>query len=160
VIDGQSQRIEVHFDSTSPRHRLLPDRGLGSHLSLGNYATLARRIYHGEELPTALLKNHARNLSHLAEPKQDALLKAVCSDLLQDLKKTYPSDEISDMAARLASEEVRTFRANYPMLTRPKALKQQLVQNVIRRLELLYPQLPRQGRGRNNATPVLGSEVD
>ena len=34
----------------SPVHKILPDRGLGSYLTVGNYATLARRMYSTEKL--------------------------------------------------------------------------------------------------------------
>ena len=101
------------------------------------------------------MKTHASNLSHLVEPRQDPLLKSVRSSLLQALKEIFPSDEVSDMASKLASDGVRTFRMDYPMLIAPKGLSDQVVQNVLRRLELLYPQLRRQAQHRNGATPVL-----
>jgi hypothetical protein len=155
MVDGQPHTTEADFDATSPVHRILPDRGLGGSVSVSNYASLARTLYSGEKLPPARLRKHARNLSHLAEPRQDSLLKAIDSDLLEVLKLRYPDDGVSDMAARLAADEVRRFRRNYPALTAPKGLRRQLVDNVLRRLELLYPQLTREAPDRNTATRVL-----
>ena len=138
---------------SSPVHRILPDRGLGGRLTTGNIATLARRtMYHGEKIDLPLIRKHASNLSHMTEVKEDNLTKGVRSLVLQELKSTYPDDGVSDLAARLISEEVRTFRSSYPRLSAPKGLKEQLASNVMRRLELMYPRL---GRTRNSATPVL-----
>ena len=138
---------------SSPVHSILPDRGLGSRLTTGNIATLARRMmYNGEKVDAALLRKHASNLSHLTEVKEDNLTNGIRSLVLQELKSSYPDDGVSDLAARLIVEEVRTFRVNYPQLAAPKGLKGQLASNVMRRLELMYPRL---ARTRNSATPVL-----
>jgi hypothetical protein len=123
----------------SPVHRILPDRGLGGHLSSSNYASLARKMYVGETLSPLLLKKHAGNLSHLAEVREDALLKAVRSDVLQALKSNYPDDAVSDLAARLVVEQVRRWRADYPMLSTSKGVRAQLVANVLRQVEQFFP---------------------
>ena len=154
VMDGKRQGFELDFDGMSPVHRILPDKGLGSQLSASNYATIARRTYGRERLDPGLLRTHARDLSHLAEPREDRLLKGVCSKLLENLKSSYPEDGISEMAARLAVEEVKIFRMNYRSLKSPKGLADQLASNVLRRLELLSPHF----RDRNSATPVLVGE--
>jgi hypothetical protein len=90
----------VDFDATSPVHRILAGGGLGGELTISNIAAIARRSYARDKLPAALLRNHARNLAHIAEPRGDALLRAVDSDLLQELKRLYPDDGVSDTAAR------------------------------------------------------------
>ena len=138
---ADSPPLGLDFDAMSPVHRILPGGGLGSDLTVANIAAIARRSYAREKLPPALLRNHARNLSHVAEPRDDALLRAVDSDLLQELKALYPDDGVSDMAARLARFEVREFRAKYPTLGSPKGLRAAVVGNVLERLRLLYPRL-------------------
>jgi hypothetical protein len=117
-------------------------------------------MYRGEDLSPAQLKRHAANLSHLVEPRQDRLLVSVLSKLLQELKANYPEDVVSDAAAKLALEEVKKFRMNYSSLRAPKGLCEQLVSNVVRRMEVLYPRLPRQAQHRNDATPVSDGVVD
>jgi hypothetical protein len=136
------QPVTLDFESQNPVHRILRGDGLGSELTTSNYAALARKMYQRDKLPPGLLRNHGRNLAHLAEPKDDSLLRAVRSDLLEELKRSYPNDGISDMAAKLATQEVREFRARYPLLGSPKRLREQVVGNVLARLRLLYPTLP------------------
>lgn len=149
---ADSPTAAIDPEASSPVHRLLPNRGLGGYVSRGNYVTLARKMYRGEDLSPAQLNRHAANLSHLVEPRQDRLLVSVLSRLLQELKADYPEDIVSDVAAKLASEEVKKFRTNYSSLRAPKGLCEQLVSNVLRRMEVLYPRLPRQVQHRNPAT--------
>ncbi|HEV2225702.1 MAG TPA: hypothetical protein VGR56_02725 [Nitrososphaerales archaeon] len=159
TIDGSPPTTTViDPEASSPVHRILPDRGLGGYVSRANYASLARKMYHGENLSHAQLKRHAANLSHLAEPKGDRLMSSVLSKLLEELKRTYPDDSVSEVAARLAAEEVKAFRTNYPSLTAPKGLGDQLVRNVLHRIEILYPHFRRQAQQRNDATSVLSGE--
>ncbi len=159
TVDGQSQRVELDFDATSPVHRVLPDHGLGGHMSTSNYARLARMMYQSEKLSPALLRTHAASLAHLAEPRQDPLLKSIRSKLLQVLKELYPDDVVSDMASKLASDEIRSFRIDNPLLTNPKELADQTVLKVLDKLSLLYPTLRRQLQHRNDATPGMSKGV-
>ncbi len=158
TVNRSSSATTVDPNASSPVHRLLPDRGLGGHVSRSDFASLARKMYRGEDLSPAQLRRHAANLSHLVEPRYDRLLSSILSKVLQELKATYPEDEVSDVAARLAKEEVRNFRMNYPSLKAPKGLCEQLFKNVLRKLALLYPRLPRQAQHRNSATSVLIGE--
>ena len=138
---ASSPPLGLDFEAMSPVHRILAGGGLGSDLTIANITAIARKSYARDKLPAALLRNHARNLSHIAEPREDALLRAVDSDLLQELKRLYPDDGVSDTAARLARSEIAEFRRKYPALSNPKGLRMAIVALVLQRLELLYPKL-------------------
>ncbi len=72
---------------------------------------------------------------------EDPLIVGVKSDVENELKRSYPSEAITDEAGRLAIKEVHEFRARYPALATSKNVRRQLAENVVRRLRLLHPHL-------------------
>lgn len=82
---------------------------------------------------------------------EDPLIRGVKSDIENELKRSYPSEAITDEAGRLAVKEVIEFRSKYPGLATSKNVRRELVRNTMNRLKLLHPQL------RN--VSVLASEV-
>lgn len=118
--------VEVRDDSQSPTNNLHPGNELGSEVDytrlgfVNHGLVLKRRIERGIE---------------------DPLIKAVKSDIENELKRSYPSEVITDEAGRLAIKEVVEFRARYPGLATSKNVRKQLAENVISRLRLLHPQL-------------------
>jgi hypothetical protein len=72
---------------------------------------------------------------------EDPLVRAVKSDVENELKRSYPSEAITDEAGKLVVKEVLEFRARYPLLVASKNLRKQLATNVLRRLSILHPQL-------------------
>jgi hypothetical protein len=72
---------------------------------------------------------------------EDSLIVGVKSDVENELKRTFPSEAITDEAGRLVIKEVLEFRARYPGLATSKNLRKQLAENVINRLLLLHPHL-------------------
>jgi hypothetical protein len=74
---------------------------------------------------------------------EDPLLKEVKSQVMNELKKYYPNETITDSAGRLAIKEVAEFRTKYPLLATSKNVKKQLTMNVMKRLDILYPFLAR-----------------
>jgi hypothetical protein len=72
---------------------------------------------------------------------EDSLVVAVKSEVENELKRTFPSEVITDEAGRLVVKEVLEFKARYPGLASSKNVRKQLAENVINRLRLLHPQL-------------------
>jgi hypothetical protein len=72
---------------------------------------------------------------------EDSLVGAVKSDVENELKRCYPSEAITDEAGKLCKKEVLELRARYPGLASSKNARRQCAENVLRRLEILHPQL-------------------
>lgn len=72
---------------------------------------------------------------------EDPLLRAVKSRVENELKRTYPTEMVTDEAGRLAIKEVFDFHLRYPELASSKNVRRQLANNVMNRLRLLHPQL-------------------
>jgi hypothetical protein len=72
---------------------------------------------------------------------EDPLIRGVKSDVMNELKRFYPPEPITDEAGRLCVKEVLEFRARYPGLAKSKNVRGQLAENVIARLQFLHPQL-------------------
>ena len=72
---------------------------------------------------------------------EDPLIVAVKSEVENELKRTFPSETITDEAGRLSVKEVLEFKVRYPGLATSKNVRKQLAENVINRLKLLHPQL-------------------
>lgn len=86
--------------------------------------------------------NHGLIMKRLVERNvEDTLIVGVKSEVENELKRTFPSEMITDEAGRLAIKEVIEFRAKYPGLASSKNVRKQLAKNVINRLRLLHPQL-------------------
>jgi hypothetical protein len=119
-------RIAVVHDSQSPTNWLHAGNLLGSEtdynlIGLVNHGfVLKRRVERGIE---------------------DPLIIAVKSEVENELKRTFPSEAISDEAGRLVVKEVLEFKARYPGLASSKNVRKQLAENVMNRLVLLHPQL-------------------
>ena len=118
--------IFVSPDSQSPTNNLHPGNELGSEV---DYSALGF-VNHG----LVLKRRIERGI-------EDSLTIGVKSDVENELKRTFPSEAITDEAGRLAIKEVLEFRARYPALASLKNLRRQLASNVIARLRLLHPQL-------------------
>jgi len=129
-------RVHVDADSQSPTNSLHPGDMLGSEVDyLGGRDAEGRRARigfsnYGELLRRQMEKTH-----------DDPLIRAVKSDVENELKRSYPSEAVSDEAGRLVEKEVFELRAKYPGLASSKNARGQLVQNVVNRLLLLHPQL-------------------
>ena len=114
------------YDSQSPTNWLHPGNLLGSEtdynrIGLVNQGfVLKRRVERGIE---------------------DPLIIAVKSEVENELKRTFPSEAITDEAGRLVVKEILEFKARYPTLASSKNVRKQLTENVINRLRLLHPQL-------------------
>lgn len=85
--------------------------------------------------------------TEISRATEDVLITSAKSKVLNELKRIYPDETVSDEAGRLVLKEVAEFRARYPNLN-PKRLSGQIAENVINRLALLHPQLRR-------VTPLL-----
>lgn len=86
--------------------------------------------------------NHGLVMKRLIDRSlEDPLVRSVKSDVENELKRTYPSEAITDEAGKLAIKEVMEFRARYPALVSSKNARKQLTENVLNRLRLLHPQL-------------------
>jgi len=72
---------------------------------------------------------------------EDPLIISVKSEVENELKRTFPSEAVTDEAGRLVVKEVLEFKARYPGLASSKNVRKQLAENVINRLMLLHPQL-------------------
>jgi len=124
--EAPSIPIDVLRDSQSPTNWLHPGMLLGSEtdydrIGFVNHGfVLKRRIERGIE---------------------DPLIVAVKSEVENELKRTFPSEAITDEAGRLVVKEVLEFKAKYPGLARSKNVRNQLAENVVKRLWLLHPQL-------------------
>jgi hypothetical protein len=116
----------VVHDSQSPTNWLHPGNLLGSEtdydkIGLVNQGfVLQRRIERGIE---------------------DPLIIAVKSEVENELKRTFPSEAVTDEAGKLVVKEVLEFKARYPALASSKNVRKQLAENVINRLRLLHPHL-------------------
>jgi len=119
--DRPSVPVEGYFDQISPVHSIQPLNGLGSQT---NYSLL--HLGYG-----------GRNIKHLIERSEDPLLEACKASLWQELKSYMLKDEVVEEATRLLIKEVVEFRVKYPLLVNSKAAKQQLVNNVLKRLKLV-----------------------
>lgn len=149
VAGVDTPQVAPDFDAMSPVHRILQGGGLGSELTVNDYTTITKLLYSKDKLPPALIRDHAKKLAQWARPHDDALLRGINLDLTNELKRLFPEDGVSDTAAKLAVQEVRTFRTRYPGLGTPHGLRAQVVEIVLARLRLLYP------RG---VTPLPSSE--
>jgi len=127
-VEGEAPRIltaTVH-DSQSPTNWLHPGNLLGSETDYNQIGfvnhgfVLKRRVERGIE---------------------DPLIMAVKSEVENELKRSFPSEAITDEAGRLSVKEVLEFKARYPGLASSKNVRKQLAENVINRLRLLHPQL-------------------
>jgi hypothetical protein len=128
--------IEVRSDSQSPINHIHAGNLLGSQIGKNNsYASLKLHGRYGND-GQIVERRIDRGL-------ENPLIRAVKSDVENELKRSYPSEAITDDAGRLAIKEVLEFRARYPLLAASKNLRQQLALNAIRRLTLLHPQLRR-----------------
>jgi hypothetical protein len=118
--------IEVLCDSQSPTNWLHAGNMLGTETDYNQIGfvnhgfVLKRRVERGIE---------------------DPLIMAVKSEVEDELKRTFPSEAITDEAGRLVVKEVLEFKARYPGLARSKNVRMQLAENVVNRLRLLHPQL-------------------
>lgn len=72
---------------------------------------------------------------------EDPLVRAVKSDVENELKRCYPQEVITDEAGKLVVKEILEFRSRYPALARSKNARKQLTENVLNRLKLLHPRL-------------------
>jgi hypothetical protein len=113
-------------DSQSPTNWLHPGNLLGSETDYN----LIGFVNHG----FVLKRRVERGI-------EDPMIIAVKSEVENELKRTFPSEEITDEAGRLVVKEVLEFKARYPTLASSKNVRKQLAENVINRLSLLHPQL-------------------
>jgi hypothetical protein len=111
------------FDSQSPVHQIHPLSGLGS---VTNYQNL-KFAYGG------------KNIRHLAERPENALLERCRSLLWQELKGPMFRDGIVEEANQLLSRSVSEFQSRFPNLLRSKGVADQLVKNVLGLLRFRYP---------------------
>jgi hypothetical protein len=124
--------IAVSASSQSPTNNLHPGNELGSEV---DYTRLG-------------FTNHGLVLKRRIERGiEDPLIRAVKSDVENELKRVYPDEAITDEAGRLVVKEVVELRARYPGLVRSKNARKQLAQRVMDRLRLLHPFLPPHLRG-------------
>jgi hypothetical protein len=118
--------FEANPGSQSPTNNIHPGNELGSEVdyaSIGfvnHWLVLKRRVERGIE---------------------DPLIKAVKSDVENELKRSYPNESVTDDAGRLAIKEVLEFRARYPALATSKRVRAQLAERVIGRIRLIHPHL-------------------
>ena len=127
-VEREAARIptEVLRDSQSPTNWLHAGNMLGSEtdydeIGFVNHGfVLKRRVERGIEDPMVL---------------------AVKSEVENELKRTFPSEAITDEAGRLVVKEVLEFNARYPSLAKSKNVRRQLAENVVNRLWLLHPHL-------------------
>lgn len=115
---------EPSRDSHSPTNLIHPGNSLGSELdyrSVGfaNNGTVVKRW--------------------IERTLEDPLVLSVKSDVMEELKRWYPDERVTNLAGRLCLKDVAEFRASYPLLTTSKNLRRQLAANVIARLSLVYP---------------------
>lgn len=118
--------VVITFDQQSPTNHLQPGNELGSELDyhrvgFTNHGTVVQRWIQGA--------------------MEDPLIRAVKSDVMNELKRCYPSEVITDYAGKLSVKEVLEFRAKYPILATSKNLRRQLAANVVHRIKMLYPSI-------------------
>lgn len=118
--------LEVMADSQSPTNHLFPGNQLGSEPDFKGLG---------------LLNNESVVRRWIDADVESPLVRAVKSDVENELKRLYPDEAISDEAGRLVIKEVVEFHARYPKLTTTKYARAQLTENVINRLKLLHPRL-------------------
>jgi hypothetical protein len=144
-FDGRSEP-QKDFETQAPVHSILEGRGLGGGLSYTDLREIARlAVTEKGKDRTEAINVLAGVLARETRPKGDSLERGVLSDLLQSLKEVCPADYISDDAANEALHEIKEFRTKHPDL-HPQGLRQSIVRNVLKRLELTYPQLKRRLR--------------
>jgi hypothetical protein len=78
--------------------------------------------------------------TEISRATEDALTSTAKSRVMEELKRYFPEEAISDEAGRLVLKEVIEFRSRYPGLN-PKGLAYQISENVLNRLRLLHPRL-------------------
>ena len=150
-FDGRPEP-QKDFETQTPVHSILEGRGLGGGLSYADLREIARlAVTEKGKDRTEAINVLAGVLARETRPKGDALERGVLSDLLQSLKEVCPPDYISDDAANMARYEIKEFHAKHPDLN-PQGLRQSIVKNVLKRLELTYPQL--KGRLRQTLPPA------
>ena len=127
-VEREAPRIptEILRDSQSPTNWLHAGNMLGSETDYDGIGFV----------------NHGFVLKRRVEMGiEDPLVVAVKSQVENELKRTFPSEAITDEAGRLVAKEVLEFKARYPSLARSKKVRKQLAENVINRLRLLHPHL-------------------
>ena len=122
--------VEILKDSQSPTNSIHPGNFLGSETDYQKVAKKLHFVNHGE----ILKRRVERGI-------EDPLVKAVKSDVENELKRSYPSEAITDEAGKLCKKEVLELSARYPSLVSSKNARKQCSENVLRRLEILHPQL-------------------
>jgi hypothetical protein len=118
--------LEVMPDSQSPTNHIHAGSLLGS---VTDYAAIG-------------FTNHPLVISRrIDRGVEESLIRGVKSDVENELKRSFPSEAITDEAGRLCLKEVFEFRQRYPGLASSKNVRRQLAENVIARLRFLHPQL-------------------
>lgn len=128
------------FEQQSAPNHLHADNLLGSQTKM-IYRPIVRVLYQREGMAPGLVSKHAAALRHRTERVEDLLLANVKSDIMNEMKRCYPDEVVTDTAGRLCHKEVAEFRAKYPMLATSRNVRRQLAANVMSRLMALYPRL-------------------
>jgi hypothetical protein len=126
---------EISFDEQSPINHLQAGNELGSVLNFrakGLSDNNGRFTNNGE-----IVKRW------IDRTLDDPLTASVKSDVMNELKRYYPGEAITDLAGKLCVKEVAEYRTNYPLLAASKLLRRQLSIRVMKRLQFIYPFLPR-----------------
>jgi hypothetical protein len=137
-LPTDEQLTSAKFNQVSPGNSLHAGNLLGSTVGYRDYGYSAL----GFTNRGFVLKQR------IDESIEDPLLRRVKSDVMNELKRYYPSPEITDCAGKLCIKEVLEFQTRYPKLARSKNARDQLTNNVMKRLELLYAQFSAPGTSR------------
>lgn len=120
---------ELRFDAQSPTNNLQPGNELGSIIGRDGYGYTA----------LGFTNNGLVVKRWIDRAIEDSLTTDVKSLVMNELKRYYPNEVVTDYAGRLVIKEVAEFRMRYPILATSKNVRKQLALNVMRRLEFLYP---------------------
>lgn len=129
-IEAPSVAADASFNQLSPTNRLHAGNLLGSEV---NYRGIR-------------FENHWAILKRRMDATlEDSLLRGVKSDVMNELKRFYPSEVITETAGRYCVKEVIEFRANFPRLATSKNVRKQLTERVMKRLALVFGEYLRAG---------------
>ncbi len=111
-------------ESQNPVFSIQPGNGLGSVLTPPPGLTNSRAIIR-QQVMKAVVK--------------DQQFEKARSELLEFLKSTSPPERVTEIAYKLLKAEFGEFRTRYPSVKIGTAVREQLVRNVQKRLQLMFP---------------------
>jgi len=111
-------------ESYNPVFSIQPGNGLGSAITIPPGLSNSRTIIKQQIMKTLY--------------KDDQFEKAK-SELLEFLKATSPPENVTESAYKLLKAEFGEFKMRYPGIRISTAIRKQLIINVERRLQLIYP---------------------